>query len=127
MKCAEEKRTLPSMFDALPREVSIVEVSLRDGLQNEAKFVSTEHKLELVQGLAANTAVHDCFVAQWARYAFGDDPDATQRCSLEALRALPFPEGVRVLRPSMLLGDRGEMLAACLRMFAPLFKRDGAQ
>ncbi len=51
MKCAEEKRTLRAMFDALPREVSIVEVSLRDGLQNEAKFVSTEHKLELVRGL----------------------------------------------------------------------------
>jgi uncharacterized protein YbjT (DUF2867 family) len=45
----------------------------------------------------------------------------------DALRALPFPSGVRILRPSLLLGDREEsrpgeaVAAALLRTTAPLF------
>jgi hydroxymethylglutaryl-CoA lyase len=36
----------------LPNSVTIVEVGPRDGLQNEANFVSTEHKIELINRLS---------------------------------------------------------------------------
>src|SRR5690349_7272962 len=36
----------------LPKQVRIVEVGPRDGLQNEAQPVSTEQKLELIERLA---------------------------------------------------------------------------
>lgn len=38
---------------ALPSRVKIVEVSPRDGLQNEKEFVPTDIKVELVNRLAA--------------------------------------------------------------------------
>jgi hydroxymethylglutaryl-CoA lyase len=40
------------MFDAVPEEVSIYEVSPRDGLQNEAATVPTTRKLRLIEALA---------------------------------------------------------------------------
>jgi len=40
------------MFDALPDEVSIYEVSPRDGLQNEAAQVATHAKVRLIEALA---------------------------------------------------------------------------
>lgn len=45
----------------------------------------------------------------------------------DALRTLPFPDGVKILRPSMLLGDRGEarplerLGGAMMAAAAPLF------
>eukprot|EP01042_Synura_sphagnicola_P031244 gene31244-40226_t len=39
-------------FSSLPKRVRIVEVGLRDGLQNEPKPVPTEAKLELLRLLA---------------------------------------------------------------------------
>lgn len=45
--------TAPSsrnLFDGVPSEVSIYEVGPRDGLQNEKVMLSTERKLELIQG-----------------------------------------------------------------------------
>lgn len=41
------------MFEKLPRKVSIYEVGMRDGLQNEARFVPTADKLRLAQALTA--------------------------------------------------------------------------
>jgi hydroxymethylglutaryl-CoA lyase len=41
------------VFDKLPRQVSIYEVGMRDGLQNEARFVPTADKVRLGQALAA--------------------------------------------------------------------------
>lgn len=41
------------MFEKLPRRVSVYEVGLRDGLQNEARFVPTEDKLRLAKALVA--------------------------------------------------------------------------
>ena len=38
---------------ALPSRVKIVEVSPRDGLQNEKEFVPTDVKVELIDRLAA--------------------------------------------------------------------------
>jgi hydroxymethylglutaryl-CoA lyase len=43
-----------SLLDALPAEVSIYEVSPRDGLQNEAVTVPTARKLRLLEALAAS-------------------------------------------------------------------------
>ncbi len=40
------------MFERLPTRVSVVEVSPRDGLQNEVKQVPTQRKLELIHALA---------------------------------------------------------------------------
>lgn len=37
----------------LPKHVTIVEVGPRDGLQNETKFVSTKHKIELINLLSS--------------------------------------------------------------------------
>ena len=37
----------------MPDAVNIVEVSPRDGLQNEAQFVATEDKLALIERLIA--------------------------------------------------------------------------
>ncbi len=42
------------MFEALPDRVSVYEVSLRDGLQNETAIVPTDKKLRLVHALAAS-------------------------------------------------------------------------
>ena len=42
------------LLDALPAEVSIYEVSPRDGLQNEAVTVPTSRKLRLLEALAAS-------------------------------------------------------------------------
>jgi hydroxymethylglutaryl-CoA lyase len=42
------------MFDKLPDRVSVYEVALRDGLQNEAVIVPTTKKLRLVEALAAS-------------------------------------------------------------------------
>ena len=39
------------MWAHLPGRVSIYEVSLRDGLQNESRLVSTESKRELAEAL----------------------------------------------------------------------------
>lgn len=36
---------------SLPNKATIIEVGPRDGLQNEGKIVSTESKLEFIQGL----------------------------------------------------------------------------
>jgi hydroxymethylglutaryl-CoA lyase len=41
------------MFDSLPDQVSVYEVSPRDGLQNEAALVPTPRKAELIQALIA--------------------------------------------------------------------------
>ena len=46
------------MFDSLPKEVKIVEVGPRDGLQNEAEHVPTAKKIELIQALAASGLRH---------------------------------------------------------------------
>ncbi len=43
-----------SLFDALPAEVSVYEVSPRDGLQNEAVTVPTTRKVRLVEALCAS-------------------------------------------------------------------------
>lgn len=42
---------MSSLFSALPQEVSVYEVSPRDGLQNEAVTVSTDGKLALIAAL----------------------------------------------------------------------------
>lgn len=42
------------LFDALPREVSVYEVSPRDGLQNEAVTVPTTRKVRLIEALVAS-------------------------------------------------------------------------
>ncbi|MBK8172576.1 MAG: hydroxymethylglutaryl-CoA lyase [Sandaracinaceae bacterium] len=42
---------MTGLFSALPKEVSVYEVSPRDGLQNESVTVSTEGKVELVNAL----------------------------------------------------------------------------
>ena len=44
---------LRNLTSKLPRAVKIVEVGVRDGLQNEAKPIRTEHKIELINRLAA--------------------------------------------------------------------------
>lgn len=41
------------LFSAFPKKVRIVEVGLRDGLQNEVKLVPTEAKLQLLQRLVS--------------------------------------------------------------------------
>lgn len=43
-----------SLFDALPPEVSVYEVSPRDGLQNEAVTVPTTRKVRLIEALCAS-------------------------------------------------------------------------
>ncbi|MDT0581326.1 hydroxymethylglutaryl-CoA lyase [Brumicola blandensis] len=40
------------MFDSLPREVQVVEVGPRDGLQNEKKNLSVNDKIELIDALS---------------------------------------------------------------------------
>lgn len=42
-----------ALFDALPDRVSLYEVSPRDGLQNEAAFVTTSGKRRLIEALAS--------------------------------------------------------------------------
>ncbi len=42
------------MFDKLPDRVSVYEVAMRDGLQNETVIVPTTKKLRLVEALAAS-------------------------------------------------------------------------
>ncbi|MFO0676720.1 MAG: hydroxymethylglutaryl-CoA lyase [Polyangiaceae bacterium] len=44
---------MSTLFERLPDAVSVYEVSPRDGLQNEAKVLSTEEKIELVDALVA--------------------------------------------------------------------------
>jgi hydroxymethylglutaryl-CoA lyase len=46
-----EPSSQPSLFRALPPEVSIYEVGPRDGLQNETTILSAERKIELIEGL----------------------------------------------------------------------------
>jgi isopropylmalate/homocitrate/citramalate synthase len=73
----------------VPRQVRIVEVGSRDGLQNEAKSVPTETKIELIRMLAdaglktieATAFVSPKWVPQMADHA-------------ELMRALPRREGV---------------------------------
>ncbi|PLS18580.1 hydroxymethylglutaryl-CoA lyase [Bacillus sp. M6-12] len=56
----------------LPKKVEIVEVGPRDGLQNESRFISTEHKVELINALSetgitrieATSFVHPVHVPQ---------------------------------------------------------------
>jgi len=43
-----------ALFDALPAEVSVYEVSPRDGLQNEAVTVPTTRKVRLIEALVAS-------------------------------------------------------------------------
>lgn len=43
-----------SLFDALPPDVSVYEVSPRDGLQNEAVTVPTTRKVRLIEALSAS-------------------------------------------------------------------------
>ena len=43
-----------AIFDELPDEVSIYEVSPRDGLQNEAVTVPTTRKVRLIEALVAS-------------------------------------------------------------------------
>ena len=40
------------MFDHLPPDVTIYEVGPRDGLQNEARLISTEDKVAFIDGLS---------------------------------------------------------------------------
>ncbi len=40
-------------IEDLPKQVELIEVGPRDGLQNEAEPLALEHKIELVEGLAA--------------------------------------------------------------------------
>jgi hydroxymethylglutaryl-CoA lyase len=42
-----------AVFSALPREVTVFEVSPRDGLQNEKKVVSSDDKVRLIEALVA--------------------------------------------------------------------------
>src|SRR5690606_4546354 len=44
-------RVTMSLFDSLPSEVSIYEVSPRDGLQNESAQVATHAKVRLIEAL----------------------------------------------------------------------------
>src|SRR6185437_1505557 len=46
------------MFEHLPKEVKVVEVGPRDGLQNEAQQVPTAEKLELIQALGQTGLKH---------------------------------------------------------------------
>jgi len=41
-----------------PKQVEIIEVGLRDGLQNEPKLISTEQKLEIIAGLVNSGIKH---------------------------------------------------------------------
>lgn len=75
---------------AIPREVRIVEVSPRDGLQNEQRTVATETKIELVGRLADAGLKHievTAFVSpKWV-------PQMADHA--EFMRRLPRREGVR--------------------------------
>jgi isopropylmalate/homocitrate/citramalate synthase len=92
----------------MARRVEIVEVAPRDGLQNEAVLVSTEHKLELIRrAVAAGTRrievtsfVHPTRVPQMA------DAEAV-------LAGLPRLDGVRYA--GLVLNERGFARAAAAR------------
>ena len=45
------------MFDKLPAQVSVYEVGPRDGLQNEARVLPLEAKLQLIEALAAGKPI----------------------------------------------------------------------
>jgi len=47
----EGREAKGGLFAAFPEEVSIYEVGPRDGLQNEKQILTTEQKLELIEGL----------------------------------------------------------------------------
>jgi len=46
------------VFEKLPRQVTVYEVGLRDGLQNEARFVATDDKLRLAAALVEAGLTH---------------------------------------------------------------------
>ncbi len=77
------------MFETLPAEVSVYEVSLRDGLQNEATPISLSGKVELAQALLASGLTRlelTSFVSpRWVPQL----ADAE-----ELIRAMPPPPGV---------------------------------
>ncbi|HET9955072.1 MAG TPA: hydroxymethylglutaryl-CoA lyase [Polyangiaceae bacterium] len=77
------------MLDQLPREVSIYEVSPRDGLQNEAKPIPVEGKRELVLALVA-AGLHRVELTSFVSPRW-----VPQLADAEELaRSLPPPEGV---------------------------------
>ncbi len=77
------------MLDALPAEVSLVEVSPRDGLQNEAAPLSLPDKLRLLRALVAaglrRIEVTSFVSPRWVPQLADAD---------ELIAALPPPEGV---------------------------------
>ncbi|MGE0785290.1 MAG: hydroxymethylglutaryl-CoA lyase [Sandaracinaceae bacterium] len=78
-----------TLFDALPSEVSVYEVSPRDGLQNEAVTVPTTRKVRLIEALCASglkrVEVTSFVSPKWVpQLADGD----------EVARITPRPEGV---------------------------------
>jgi uncharacterized protein YbjT (DUF2867 family) len=97
---------------------------------SEAAFHQVDYEYPLAVAKAA-------VVAGAQRYAVVSAVGADARSGIfynrvkgeleEALRALPFPRGVQVLHPSILLGERGEsrpgeqVAAALMRATAPLF------
>ena len=42
------------MFEGVPKQVKIVEVGPRDGLQNESRQIATADKVRLIEALAAS-------------------------------------------------------------------------
>lgn len=98
------------------------------GSQAAFRVVDLEYPLSVARAAAAGGAGEYLIVT-----AVGADPDSAifyNRIKGEveqALRALSFPRGVKIFRPSMLLGDRGEprplerAAAALMKATAPLF------
>lgn len=51
MTSSSDQPTTPSLFAAIPPEVTIYEVGPRDGLQNESTVLSVERKVGMIEGL----------------------------------------------------------------------------
>ena len=81
------------LFDKLPQEVSIYEVSPRDGLQNEPVTVSTSNKVRLIEALLdsglSRVEVSSFVSPQWVPQL----ADAVQ-----VIQSLPKRAGLRTRR-----------------------------
>jgi hydroxymethylglutaryl-CoA lyase len=80
-----------SLFNAFPKQVRIVEVGPRDGLQNEPAFASTQTKIEFVRALLA-AGVRDIEVGAFVSSTWV--PKMAD--SAEVFRAIKAPEGARL-------------------------------
>lgn len=75
------------MFSNLPKQVRVVEVGPRDGLQNEAKVISSQDKLRLITALAG-AGIKDIEVTSFVSPTWIPQlADADQLCQLLKLPA----------------------------------------